>query len=151
MTHVDWPELHRVALHEVAHLHAARAVGCTGLSLHVGLRRGRVEITDPPTDPRALALIGIAGLAGEMLHENESVDAAAVVQAAAAGDQRMSGEDRVLAPAVDRQLAEVALQVLRQAWPSIRAEARAAALAAVHESQQQTPAARRPGVVYLGD
>ncbi len=125
-------------------LSAARACRCTSGFAGAGSRS-----PTPPTDPRALALIGIAGLAGEMLHENESVDAAAVVQAAAAGDQRMSAPDRVLAPAVDLQLAEVALQVLRRDWPSIRAEARAAALAAVHESQQQTPAARRPGVVYL--
>ena len=147
----DWAELTKIAIHEASHVAAARAVGCTGLSLHVGQRRGAVIIADPPGDARALALVGVAGIVGEMLHEDPDVTAAAVVRAVESGDERMSREDRVLAPAVDLQLAEVALQVLRQAWPSIREEARAAALAAVRESQQQAPAARRPGVVYLGD
>lgn len=147
----DWAELQLVALHEVAHLHAARAVGCAGLTLNVGLRRGAVVITDPPSDPRALALIGVAGLVGELLHADPAVDAAAVVRAVESGDERMSREDRALAPAVDLQMAEVALQVLRRDWASIRAAARAAALAAVHQAHQPAPAARRPGVVYLGD
>ncbi len=149
--HVDWEELHRVAVHEVGHQVVAQAMGCKSITVHVGLRSGRVDIGDPPLDPVARAAIGLGGLAAELLLVDLATGAADLVRIAASTDQRFSREDRALAAgtAIDLALAAHVLELLRQNWDTVRGTARAAALRAVGEAHHPAPVARRPGVVYL--
>lgn len=149
--HVDWEELHRVAVHEVGHQVVAQAMGCRSISLHVGLRTGRVDIADPPADPVARAAIGLGGLAAELLLVDLATGAADLVRIAASSDQRFSAPDRSLAAgtAIDLALAAHVLELLRQSWDTVRGTARAAALRAVEEAHRPAPAPRRPGAVYL--
>ena len=153
MTHVDWPELQRVATHEVGHQVVAQALGCRSIAVHVGLRAGRVDIQDPPADPVARAAIGLAGAAAELILANPAADPADLVRLAASADERFSAPDRALCDGVviDVALAAHVLEILRRRWGAVRAEARAATLRAVEEAHRPAPAARRPGVVYLGD
>lgn len=131
----EWPwRLRCVAIHEYAHLHAARHFDLWGW---VSIRAGHDQrfagqfTAEPSDDAHAKRIVGLAGACAEQLDHEYGSTPGRVAEAI-----RLSPADAAMAGAFDVTHVEECLAILRAAWPAIVRDAHGAVELEVREAER---------------